>query len=135
MLTLQLVSDADKIGFVRDCFCYRPSFCDAITLVPNSLYPQMFLGSTTSLLVPIEIAIIIWLIYDSLGPATFAGLGVILLMLPVLGVILAKLIGFHTKRLQISDKRVKLSSEILQGIRILKFYGETLSRSRHFSRC
>lgn len=83
----------------------------------------MFLGSSNSVLVPAEIAVIIYLLYDSLGPATFAGLGIILLMLPFLGLILVKLLKYHRLRLGLADKRVKLSSEILQGIRILKFYG------------
>ena len=84
---------------------------------------QMFLGSPQSVLVPAQIGVIIWLIYASLGPATFAGLGIIFLVLPFLAVILSKLIKYHYAHLNISDKRVKLSSEILQGIRILKFYG------------
>jgi ABC-type multidrug transport system fused ATPase/permease subunit len=86
----------------------------------------MFLGSSNSILVPAEIAVIIYLLYDSLGPATFAGLGIILLMLPFLGLILVKLLKYHRLRLGLADKRVKLSSEILQGIRILKFYGSAI---------
>ncbi len=43
-------------------------------------------------------------------------------MLPFLLIIFFNLTTLFVKKSSIADKRVKLSSEILQGIRILKFY-------------
>lgn len=131
VIVVVIIAAASGCGqdWLRECDCIVLNFCVVFLIAVTGLSHtavQMFLGSPQSVLVPAQIAVIIWLIYASLGPATFAGLGIIFLVLPFLGLILSKLIKYHYARLGISDKRVKLSSEILQGIRILKFYGESL---------
>ena len=82
----------------------------------------MLLGYNDLILVPIQIVVIIVLLHQALGNATFAGLGVMLLMLPIMGCVLVKIVALESKRLGLSDQRVKLQSEILHGIRIVKFY-------------
>ncbi len=83
---------------------------------------MMFFLGWSSVLVPIQIAFILWLLYDTLGVAIFAGFGVVFIIVPcVLFCVLA--IAKYTRfRMGISDQRVKLTNEVLQGIRIIKFY-------------
>ncbi len=80
--------------------------------------------------VPVQIAVLIYLIYEVLGPAIFVGLGIILVFLPIAAIIAGALGNFMRKKLILSDSRVKLTNEILQGIRIVKFY----AWEKHFSR-
>jgi hypothetical protein len=94
------------------------------------------------------VAIIIALIYQLLGPSTFAGLGILFALLPILTLVIFKsitlyevqctarslsiitcslgclfglsLLFFAQARSSLADSRVKLTSEVLQGIRVVK---------------
>lgn len=68
------------------------------------------------------IAICLWLIYEQLDVATFVGLGLILVIMPLNGVIFGALNMIRRKKVLITDIRVKLMNEILSGIRIIKYY-------------
>jgi ABC-type multidrug transport system fused ATPase/permease subunit len=72
--------------------------------------------------VPVQIVVLVYLIYDVLGSAIFAGLGVILVLLPMAAVVMFVLAKFMQKKMMYSDQRVKLTNEILQGIRAIKYY-------------
>ncbi len=84
---------------------------------------QGFLNTfnTTVLAIP-TIAVCLWLIYELLGVATFVGLGLIFLIIPLTSVVLVVLGGLRRKKVLISDIRIKLMNEILSGIRIIKYY-------------
>uniref|UniRef100_A0A182NES5 ABC-type glutathione-S-conjugate transporter n=1 Tax=Anopheles dirus TaxID=7168 RepID=A0A182NES5_9DIPT len=68
------------------------------------------------------IGLCVFLLYDILGPAVFAGLGVMVLMTPITGVVAAKLKGHQVSQMKLKDERVKKMSEILGGIKVLKLY-------------
>jgi hypothetical protein len=68
------------------------------------------------------VAIILWLTYETIGVSTFAGLGSIFVVLPGLIYSTGKTLGLHGRRLKLADSRVKLTNEILQGVRVVKFY-------------
>eukprot|EP01040_Poterioochromonas_malhamensis_P005555 gene5555-5971_t len=68
------------------------------------------------------IAVCLWLIYQQMEVATFVGLGLILIIMPLNGVIFGGLNMLRRKKVLITDIRVKLMNEILSGIRIIKYY-------------
>uniref|UniRef100_A0A182M895 ABC-type glutathione-S-conjugate transporter n=1 Tax=Anopheles culicifacies TaxID=139723 RepID=A0A182M895_9DIPT len=68
------------------------------------------------------IGLCVFLLYDILGPAVFAGLGVMILMTPVSGVVAAKLKSHQVAQMKLKDERVKKMNEILGGIKVLKLY-------------
>jgi hypothetical protein len=80
-------------------------------------------GITFSFTVPTQLALSIWLIYRLLGPATFAGLAVMFVLAPMLGAVMVRTIKYYIGRAKLADSRVKLTTEVLQGIRVVKQYG------------
>ncbi|XP_058453712.1 multidrug resistance-associated protein 1-like [Malaya genurostris] len=71
---------------------------------------------------PLIIGLCIYLLYEILGPAVFAGLGVMVIMIPLTGYIAAKLRDLQVEQMRIKDERVKRMNEILSGIKVLKLY-------------
>eukprot|EP01038_Epipyxis_sp_PR26KG_P011238 gene11238-15079_t len=57
-----------------------------------------------------------------LGPSVFAGIATILIIIPFNAYFLNRLSEQRAINLKLSDKRVKLTNEILQGIRAIKSY-------------
>ena len=71
---------------------------------------------------PIQIGVALWLIYREVGNAMWVGFGFMVILFPFTGVVFAIVSKCRRKILKFSDERVKLMSQILSGIRILKFY-------------
>ncbi|KAG0081531.1 hypothetical protein BGZ93_010781, partial [Podila epicladia] len=72
--------------------------------------------------VPFEIAIAIWLLYLKIGWSIFIGLGSIVLTLPF-HAFMAKLFQrIKSAKLEAMDSRLRLVSEVLSGIKIVKLY-------------
>lgn len=57
-----------------------------------------------------------------LGPAVLAGIAAMLVIIPVNAYFFKKLSKFRSENLKYTDNRVKLTSEILQGVRAIKAY-------------
>jgi ABC-type multidrug transport system fused ATPase/permease subunit len=57
-----------------------------------------------------------------LGPSVFAGIAALMIMIPLNAYFLTKLSTLRSINLQHTDHRVKLTNEILQGIRAIKSY-------------
>ncbi|KAG8685393.1 hypothetical protein FRC08_013130, partial [Ceratobasidium sp. 394] len=68
---------------------------------------------------PIEIIIGIALLIHNLGYSALVGLGVLIFGIPVQAVIVSRMIEARRATVQLTDKRVRLLQEILQGIRLL----------------
>ncbi|KAM3916377.1 multidrug resistance-associated protein 1-like [Leptodactylus fuscus] len=71
---------------------------------------------------PITIIFAMYFLWQTLGVAVLAGVGVFILNLPfmtVFGVVIKKL---QEEQMKQKDGRIKLISEILQGIKVLKLY-------------
>jgi len=71
---------------------------------------------------PIQVILAAVLLYMELGPAALVGMGVLILLVPLqryLGSII-KSLSSHT--LAKSDSRVKLITEIIQGIKLLRMF-------------
>lgn len=71
---------------------------------------------------PVVIGVAIWLLWEYLGIAVLAGLGVMLLMVPLSGVIAAKLRDLQIVQMKVKDERVKSMNEVLNGMKVLKLY-------------
>eukprot|EP00935_MAST-01C_sp_MAST-1C-sp1_P001881 g1881.t1 len=62
------------------------------------------------------------LLWVEIGPAAFAGIGVMVILLPTNVWVAKKQQKFTRETMQRRDKRVKLTNEVLQGIRIVKLF-------------
>lgn len=71
---------------------------------------------------PIQIGISLYLLYLQVGYAMFAGLAALLLMIPLNTILAKRMIYLQNIVMENKDKRIKVLNEILQGIRIIKFF-------------
>ncbi|CAH8436418.1 unnamed protein product [Dicrocoelium dendriticum] len=86
---------------------------------------------------PFQIVVAIVLLWRELGPAVLAGIGVLLLLLPLNAVIARLSKSVQEKKFKAADSRIKVISEILNGIRMIKLYAwepsfiKEVNRLRH----
>lgn len=71
---------------------------------------------------PLQIILALYFLYDMLGPAVFAGLGVMIILMPISGFIANKNKTLQIRQMKNKDERIKLMNEILSGIKVLKLY-------------
>ncbi|KAI6071753.1 multidrug resistance-associated protein 7 [Aix galericulata] len=78
---------------------------------------------------PFQFAITLYLLYQQVGVAFLGGLALALLLVPINKVIANRIMMSNKEMLQHKDARVKLMTEFLGGIRVIKFY----AWEKHFS--
>lgn len=71
---------------------------------------------------PIRFVITLYLLYLQVGVAFLGGLGVALLLVPFNKFLASRILSNNKHMLRYKDSRVKLMTEILFGIRVIKFY-------------
>ncbi|NXB58887.1 MRP1 protein, partial [Struthidea cinerea] len=71
---------------------------------------------------PFQIIMAVVFLWKELGPSVLAGVAVLLLVIPINALIAAKERRLKKSQMKYSDQQVKLLSEILHGIKILKLY-------------
>ncbi|XP_071568154.1 multidrug resistance-associated protein 1 isoform X1 [Temnothorax nylanderi] len=71
---------------------------------------------------PLQIALALYFLWNILGPAVFAGLAVMIILIPVNGLIANKVKTLQIRQMKCKDERVKLMNEVLNGIKVLKLY-------------
>lgn len=71
---------------------------------------------------PIQIVLALYFLWDLLGPSVLAGLAVMLILIPLNGFIVNRIEKMQTQQMNTKDERIKLMSEILNGIKLLKLY-------------
>ncbi|KAF7373650.1 Oligomycin resistance ATP-dependent permease YOR1 [Mycena sanguinolenta] len=71
---------------------------------------------------PIQIIIGVGLLINNLGYSALVGLGVLLLGFPLQMLLVRVMFAQRKKGVKITDTRVRLSNEVLQGIRLIKYY-------------
>ena len=71
---------------------------------------------------PLQLVLALALLYGQLGASAFAGLGIMVLLMPVNIGIGRKQVKFTRAVMGSRDKRVKLTNEVLQGVRVLKLF-------------
>lgn len=90
--------------------------------VDSNRFLEMIPYLMLTLTAPIVMTLAIFLLWRILGVAVFSGLAVLLFMFPVSGVIANQLKNLQFKQMKMKDERVKLTNEILNGIKVLKLY-------------
>jgi ABC-type multidrug transport system fused ATPase/permease subunit len=68
------------------------------------------------------VAVSLVLLWQLLGPSVLAGVGVMILMVPINGFVMKKMTALQKVLMQTKDKRVKIMNEVLNGIRLIKFF-------------
>ncbi|XP_035889629.1 canalicular multispecific organic anion transporter 2 isoform X2 [Phyllostomus discolor] len=71
---------------------------------------------------PLQIILAIYFLWQNLGPSILAGVAFLVLQIPLNAVVAMKMRAFQAKQMKFRDSRVKLMSEILGGIKVLKLY-------------
>ncbi|XP_029140029.1 canalicular multispecific organic anion transporter 1 [Protobothrops mucrosquamatus] len=76
---------------------------------------------------PLQIIISLVFLWTELGPSVLAGIGVMVLLIPLNAVLVSKSRTIQVKNMNHKDERMKIMTEILNGIKILKFFAWELS--------
>ncbi|GJJ75953.1 hypothetical protein EMPS_08311 [Entomortierella parvispora] len=72
--------------------------------------------------VPIYTIVVVGLLVHLMGPSALLGAALLILMNPVQGWAMSKLGPIRKRASEYTDSRIKLTSEILQGIKVIKFF-------------
>lgn len=71
---------------------------------------------------PVQIIISIYFLWVTLGPSIVAGIGVMIIFIPVNAYVASKFKVLQVKQMNLKDSRIKMMNEILNGIKVLKLY-------------
>ncbi|KAF9988832.1 hypothetical protein BGZ75_008458 [Mortierella antarctica] len=72
--------------------------------------------------VPIYTMIIVGLLVHLLGASALLGAAILILVNPIQGWIMSKLAPIRKQASEYTDSRIRLTSEVLQGIKVIKFF-------------
>ncbi|ESO85415.1 hypothetical protein LOTGIDRAFT_183817 [Lottia gigantea] len=78
---------------------------------------------------PFQVAVSLYLLHQQVGLAFLAGLAFAIILIPINRQLAIKIGDLSSKMMEQKDSRVKLMTEILSGIRVIKFY----SWEKHFT--
>jgi len=67
---------------------------------------------------PFVIAVAMYFLWGILGPASMAGLAVMVLMIPANSCIVSKARKYQVAQMKLKDLRIKMMNEILSGIKV-----------------
>ncbi|XP_070326119.1 ATP-binding cassette sub-family C member 2 isoform X2 [Odocoileus virginianus] len=70
----------------------------------------------------LQIILAIYFLWAELGPSVLAGVGVMVILIPINGVIATRNRAIQVKNMKNKDSRLKIMNEILSGIKILKYF-------------
>ncbi|OWK07987.1 hypothetical protein Celaphus_00008578, partial [Cervus elaphus hippelaphus] len=70
----------------------------------------------------LQIILAIYFLWAELGPSVLAGVGVMVILIPINGVLATKNRAIQVKNMKNKDSRLKIMNEILSGIKILKYF-------------
>jgi ABC-type multidrug transport system fused ATPase/permease subunit len=80
-----------------------------------------------------QLSIATYLLFAEIQWAAFAGMGVMIILMPINIKVAKKQQKFTRETMQRRDKRVKLTNEVLQGIRIVKMFSWCVLRQYSFT--
>jgi len=104
----------------------EPSTGQITTLISSdATHLDIFAGYCHHLWVlPIQLVLGIGPLIGTLGYSALVGLGVMIFGLPIQTILVVIIVKQREKGVKkITDKRVRLTTEVLQGIRLIKMYG------------
>uniref|UniRef100_H3CHF1 Multidrug resistance-associated protein 1 n=1 Tax=Tetraodon nigroviridis TaxID=99883 RepID=H3CHF1_TETNG len=76
---------------------------------------------------PLQVVLALYFLWQTLGPSVLAGVGVMVLMVPVNAVIAMKTKTYQVAQMKNKDSRIKLMNEMLNSIKVLKLYAWELA--------
>ena len=68
-----------------------------------------------------QISIALYFLWQQMGVASLAGIAVILLLIPLTGKVSKILKGLQSEMAKVRDERIKVSNEVLGGMKVIKF--------------
>ncbi|RIA93900.1 ATP-binding cassette transporter 1 [Glomus cerebriforme] len=71
---------------------------------------------------PLQIILALYFLYQTMGISIFAGVGVMIMMIPVNAILANKMKILQKIQMKNKDERIKLMNEILNGIKVIKLY-------------
>ncbi|XP_076114149.1 multidrug resistance-associated protein 1-like [Mytilus galloprovincialis] len=71
---------------------------------------------------PLQSCFSLYFLYDTMGHSMWSGIGVLLILIPLNGFVISKIHKLQAQQMRQKDERIKLLSEVLNGIKILKLY-------------
>eukprot|EP00752_Nemacystus_decipiens_P009274 g8285.t1 len=97
---------------------------ELVTLMSNDAQrlPDMSLSVHALWSTPLFIVVAITLLVRLVGWSAAAGLCFLVVMIPIQGMLAAKQMGLQRAQMKQTESRVKVVNEVLQGIRIVKYY-------------
>nr|CAD7198501.1 unnamed protein product [Timema douglasi] len=72
---------------------------------------------------PLQIGVALYFLWGILGPSALAGLGMMIIFIPLNGVIASRVKTIQIRQMKSKDERIKIMNEILNGMKVLKLYG------------
>ena len=85
---------------------------DAQKLADSPMFLQILWSS------PIQISLAMFFLWTTLGPSILAGVALLLTLIPTNIFILRRVKKLQVKQMKLKDRRVKLMSEILAGMKV-----------------
>lgn len=114
--TLRYSSSKIQIGLVTNMYANDVRQVESVMAVLSGL-----------IVLPLSLAITLWLIYLEVGVSIFIGLAVAASIFVPMAFAGTMMLVYYRKYMQCGDRRVKLMNEILGGIRVIKYYGWEVS--------
>ncbi|KFV74610.1 Canalicular multispecific organic anion transporter 1, partial [Dryobates pubescens] len=71
---------------------------------------------------PLQIILSIFFLWEELGPSVLAGIAVMVLLIPINAFLVSKSRNIQVRNMKNKDERMKIMTEILNGIKILKLF-------------
>ncbi|XP_004859793.1 canalicular multispecific organic anion transporter 2 isoform X4 [Heterocephalus glaber] len=71
---------------------------------------------------PLQVSLAIYFLWQILGPSVLAGVALMVLLIPLNSAVAMKMRAYQVQQMKFKDSRIKLMSEILAGIKVLKLY-------------
>ncbi|CAG8520388.1 12933_t:CDS:10 [Funneliformis mosseae] len=71
---------------------------------------------------PLQITLALYFLYKTMGVSSFAGVCVMIMMVPINAFIARKMRTLQKKQMKNKDDRIRLMNEILNGIKVIKLY-------------
>ncbi|CAM9531857.1 unnamed protein product [Chrysoparadoxa australica] len=102
---------------------------EAVTLMSNDAQrmPDMMFALHQVWTAPLFIIVTLYFLIDLVGYAALGGIAFLAITMPTQVVIAGKQMGVQRKLMTGTDSRIKLVNEILQGIKIVKYYAWEMS--------
>ncbi|XP_012937343.1 multidrug resistance-associated protein 1 isoform X1 [Aplysia californica] len=112
--TLRLSNAAKKTSTVGEIVNLMS--VDAQRFMDLTTYLHMFWSG------PFQISVALYFLWQTLGPSALAGIGVMILLIPINAVIAHLTRKYQIEQMVLKDARIKLMNEVLNGIKVLKLY-------------